>query len=125
MNFGRWLAVHNFTQIPYYAGSLESANSSILAARNLFKDFGGEKNQDFMIALGVGSRESGQSNQVGSVQSADLFTSDIILWRHNFASQHMKQRRDVIFLKAKISFNICRIFSDFFRLRFRLVWTSP
>ena len=25
------------------AGSLESANSSILAARNLFKDFGGEK----------------------------------------------------------------------------------
>ena len=26
------------------AGSLESANSSILAARNLFKDFGGEKN---------------------------------------------------------------------------------
>ena len=31
------------------AGSLESANSSILAARNLFKDFGGEKNQDFMI----------------------------------------------------------------------------
>ena len=32
-----------------FAGSLESANSSILAARNLFKDFGGEKNQDFMI----------------------------------------------------------------------------
>ena len=31
------------------AGSLESANSSILAVRNLFKDFGGEKNQDFMI----------------------------------------------------------------------------
>ena len=31
------------------AGSLESANSSILAARRLFKDFGGEKNQDFMI----------------------------------------------------------------------------
>ena len=31
------------------AGSLESANSSILAAHNLFKDFGGEKNQDFMI----------------------------------------------------------------------------
>ena len=31
------------------AGSLESANSSILATRNLFKDFGGEKNQDFMI----------------------------------------------------------------------------
>ena len=30
------------------AGSLESANSSILAARNLFKDFGGEKNQDLM-----------------------------------------------------------------------------
>ena len=26
-----------------FAGSLESANSSILAARNLFKDFGGEK----------------------------------------------------------------------------------
>ena len=25
------------------AGSLESANWSILAARNLFKDFGGEK----------------------------------------------------------------------------------
>ena len=25
------------------AGSLESANSSILPARNLFKDFGGEK----------------------------------------------------------------------------------
>ena len=25
------------------AGSLESANSSILAVRNLFKDFGGEK----------------------------------------------------------------------------------
>ena len=31
------------------AGSLESANSSILAARRLFKDFGGEKNQDFML----------------------------------------------------------------------------
>ena len=26
-----------------FAGSLESANSSILPARNLFKDFGGEK----------------------------------------------------------------------------------
>ena len=31
------------------AGSLESANSSILAVHNLFKDFGGGKNQDFMI----------------------------------------------------------------------------
>ena len=31
------------------AGSLESANSSILPAHNLFKDFGGEKNQDFML----------------------------------------------------------------------------
>ena len=31
------------------AGWLESANWSILAARRLFKDFGGEKNQDFMI----------------------------------------------------------------------------
>ena len=31
------------------AGSLESANSSILPVHNLFKDFGGEKNQDFML----------------------------------------------------------------------------
>ena len=31
------------------AGSLESANSSILAVHNLFKDFGGQKNQDFML----------------------------------------------------------------------------
>ena len=33
------------------AGSLESANSSILDAHNLFKDFGGEKNQDCMRPL--------------------------------------------------------------------------
>ena len=36
----------HYKAIPYYgvfAGSLESANSSILAVRNLFKDFGGEK----------------------------------------------------------------------------------
>ena len=31
------------------AGLLESTNSSILAARNLFKDFDGENNQDVMI----------------------------------------------------------------------------
>ena len=31
------------------AGLLESANSSILAVRNLFKDFGGPKNQDFAL----------------------------------------------------------------------------
>ena len=30
-------------------GSLESANSSILLARNFFKDFGGGKNQHFML----------------------------------------------------------------------------
>ena len=34
---------------PIIAGSLESANSSILAVHNLFKDFGGQKNQDFML----------------------------------------------------------------------------
>ena len=33
----------------FLAGSLESANSSILAARRHFKDFAGEKNEDFMI----------------------------------------------------------------------------
>ena len=33
----------------FIAGSLESDNWSILAARNLFKDVGGEKNQDFVI----------------------------------------------------------------------------
>ena len=32
-----------------FAGSLESANSSILTAQRLFKDLVGEKNQDFMI----------------------------------------------------------------------------
>ena len=32
-----------FSPSPIFAGSLESANSSILAARRLFKDFGGEK----------------------------------------------------------------------------------
>ena len=32
-----------------FAGSLESANSSILAMRNFFKDFGKDKNQAFMI----------------------------------------------------------------------------
>ena len=31
------------------AGSLEAANSSIRDARNIFKDFDGEKIQDFMI----------------------------------------------------------------------------
>ena len=35
------VAVSHTTDI--IAGSLESANSSILAVRNLFKDFGGEK----------------------------------------------------------------------------------
>ena len=34
---------HCFLQTYIVAGSLESANSSILLARNLFKDFGGEK----------------------------------------------------------------------------------
>ena len=34
--------------VTIFAGSLESANSSILAARRLFKDLVG-KNQDFMI----------------------------------------------------------------------------
>ena len=42
------------------AGSLESANSSILPACNLFKDFGGEKNQDFMLI-----RLSYSSNMIG------------------------------------------------------------
>ena len=56
--------------MPFIAGSLESANSSILAARNLFKDFGGGKNQDFMIISG---------------QSVDFFTSDVILQRHELA----------------------------------------
>ena len=32
-----------FSPSPIFAGSLESANSSVLAARRLFKDFGGEK----------------------------------------------------------------------------------
>ena len=32
-----------------FAGSLESANSSILAPRRLFKEVVGEKNQDFML----------------------------------------------------------------------------
>ena len=31
------------------AGSLESANSSILAARRFFKEVVGKKNQDFML----------------------------------------------------------------------------
>ena len=43
------------------AGSLESANSSILAACNLFKDFGGQKNQDFMLI-----RLNYPSNMIGS-----------------------------------------------------------
>ena len=34
---------------PLIAGSLESANSSILAARRFFKEVVGEKNQDFML----------------------------------------------------------------------------
>ena len=33
----------------FIAGSLESANSSILAARRHFKEVVGKKNQDFMI----------------------------------------------------------------------------
>ena len=37
----------NFSHI--FAGSLESANSSILAAQRLFEDLVGKKNQDFMI----------------------------------------------------------------------------
>ena len=62
-----------------FVASLGSANSSILTARRLFKDFGEEK------------------NWVG-VQSADLFTNDIILQRHNFTGQHVRQRHDVIFV---------------------------
>ena len=38
---GRWTQCNSLANI--FAGSLESANSSILAARRLFKDFGGEK----------------------------------------------------------------------------------
>ena len=72
----------------FIAGSLESANSSILAVRNLSKDFGGEKNQDFMIIRWPISW---------------LFTTDIILWRHNFTSQHVKQRHDFIFLFFDLS----------------------
>ena len=34
---------------PFFAGSLESANSSILAARRHFKEVVGKKNQDFII----------------------------------------------------------------------------
>ena len=33
--------------IIFFAGSLESANSSILAVRRLFKDFGGGKKSGF------------------------------------------------------------------------------
>ena len=64
------------------AGSLESANSSILTTRNLFKDFGGEKTR---ISWSLGG------------QAADFFISDVILQCHNFTSQHVKQRHDVIF----------------------------
>ena len=41
--------MYNFQNRLLIAGSLGSANSSILAACNLFKDFGGQKNQDFML----------------------------------------------------------------------------
>ena len=37
-------------------------------------------------------------------QSADLFTSDIILEGHNFTSQHMRLRQDVIFRKKLLKF---------------------
>ena len=40
---------HYLLEKLFVVGSLESANSSILAAQRLFKDFGGKKNQDFMI----------------------------------------------------------------------------
>ena len=66
-----------------FAGSLESANWSILAARNLCKDFGGEKNQDFMIMR---------------CPITWLFISDVILQCHNFTGQHVRQRHDVIFV---------------------------
>ena len=37
-------------------------------------------------------------------QSADLFTSDVILQCHNFTSQHVRQRHDVIFRKKLLKF---------------------
>ena len=44
MNSGQLIGCSQFhTNSLIIAGSLEAANSSILAARNLFKDFGGEK----------------------------------------------------------------------------------
>ena len=43
------LLLKKIPNVLIFVGSLESANSSILAARRLFKDLVGEKNQDFMI----------------------------------------------------------------------------
>ena len=57
------------------AGSLESANSSILAARRLFKDFGGEKNQDFMIIrCPITLPVTSLTGQQGNVTTSFLFS---------------------------------------------------
>ena len=69
----------------FFAGSLESANSAILATRSFFKDFGRGKNQDFMIII--------------RCPTAYLFTNNVILQRYIFKSQHVRQRHDVIFFK--------------------------
>ena len=48
----------------------------------------------------------------------DLFTSDVILQRHNFTSQHMKQCHDVIFFEVilpifeKVTYSIIYQFID-------------
>ena len=43
VKLGPYSVIQHVCNSNFIAGSLESANSSILAARRLFKDFGGEK----------------------------------------------------------------------------------
>ena len=64
-----------------FAGSLESANSSILAARRPFKDFGGGKNQDFMIIR----------------CPIRLICLPVMSFYNIIMGQHVRQRHNIIF----------------------------